>query len=174
MKKTALLVMLVTLSTVAMAEEVTLEAPPEMEAMITALGGLLVLIGLAALIVQILFILSVNKTIRAVRTEHSGASEVMAWLMIIPLIGWICAIITVVKLAEDYKLYVREHQLTVLYGRDGGQMKGLIAFIASICGIIPVIGLIAGLVGLVFYILYWIELGDLRKSIEIARSNANG
>jgi hypothetical protein len=168
MKKMLLLLTVTTLSAMAMTEEESAEA---VVAALAAMGMMLLILGVVGFVVQIFFILSVNKTIRAFRTEQSTASVVMAWLMIIPLIGWAFAIITVVQLAADYKSYVREHRLTKLYQRDGGLMKGLIAFIASICSFVPVIGPVAVIVGLVFFILYWIELGDLRKSIEFARPN---
>jgi len=166
MKKTALLLMLTSLSAMAMSDN-------EAAGTLMAMGGMILAFFAVMLVVQIFFILSVNETIRAVKTEQSGASEVMAWLMLIPIVGYVFAIITVVKLAADYKYYVQKHQLSDLYNNDGGQLKGLIAFIASLCGVIPGIGFIAAIVGFVFFVLYWIELGNLRTSIAAVPAQVN-
>ena len=142
-------------------------AESDIDVLMNTLGSLFVVFVMALFIVQILYILSIVKTIDAVKTEHSRSIAFLPWLTLLPIIGWIVGLVVVSKLSGDFKLYVQKYEIKELYFHNGGQTKGMITYIAFILSLIPFLGFLTGIVGFVAWIMYWIELGNMRSTIAM-------
>ncbi|MGB6020030.1 MAG: hypothetical protein WBF77_10615 [Sulfurimonadaceae bacterium] len=138
----------------------------------STLGGFFAVLMIASFIVQVLYLLSIVKTINAVKTEHSSSSSILPWFILVPVIGWIVAIVVVMKLSGDYKLYVQKHEIKELYMNNGGQTKGLVTYISFLLFFVPVLNIFTSIVGFIAWIMYWIELGNMRSSIAMFQTHA--
>ncbi len=139
----------------------------DVEAVMSALGGFFMLFVLALFAIQIMYLLSIIKTIKAVKTEHSTSMSILPWFTLVPVIGWIVGLVVVSKLSGDYKLYVQKYEIKELYMNNGGQTKGMVTYLSFILTLIPFLGILTGIVGFIAWIMYWIELGNMRSSIAM-------
>jgi len=142
----------------------------EIESAMNMLGGFFAVIVIVSFVIQIMYLLSIVKTINAVKTEHSRSSTVLPWFILVPILGWIIALVVVTQLAGDFKLFVQKHEVKELTLHNGGQTKGLVAYISFLLFFVPVINVFASIVGFVAWIMYWIELGNMRSAVAMVQS----
>jgi hypothetical protein len=142
----------------------------DIESVMNMLGGFFAVIVIVSFVIQVMYLLSIVKTINAVKTEHSRSSTVLPWFILIPIVGWIIALVVVTKLAGDFKLFVQKHEVKELTMHNGGQTKGLVAYISFLLFFVPVINVFASIVGFVAWIMYWIELGNMRSAVAMVQT----
>lgn len=139
----------------------------DLDTIANTLGGFFAVIMIASFIIQIMYLLSIIKTINAVKTEHSRSSTVLPWFILVPVVGWIVALVVVTKLSGDFKLYVQKHEIKELALHNGGQTKGLVTYISFLLFFVPVLNVFTSIVGFIAWIMYWIELGNMRSAIAM-------
>jgi flagellar biosynthesis protein FliQ len=133
------------------------------EEAIYALVGVVLVICLAALIVLIFFLISLQKALTLAGEENREMSPGLVWLNLIPIfnLGWM--VYTVLKVSEAISKKHTAHN--VPNPTEGAKTTGLVYSICSICSIIPIIGGLIALVGLVFFIIYWVNIAGFNKTM---------
>jgi hypothetical protein len=117
------------------------------------------------LIPQILYLLTLQKTIKAVSIENRKIQPGQVWLNIIPLFGLIWQFIVVNRIARSLDLEFKKRELPISDDLPGRSI-GITYCILFCCSIVPLLGFFAALGGLVCWIVYWVKINDFKKMLE--------
>jgi hypothetical protein len=143
---------------------------------------LLVFIGIA-----VLFLLTQQNTLKAVRRENRLMQPGLVWLQLIPVVGQIWQFIVVLRIAKSIRKEIKFVQGDSLFGSSDLNVaeklthRATLAIGISYCTLtlvgalfnlfmtagqesplIPIVGLIF-LTGIVCWIIYWVRLAQSRK-----------
>lgn len=132
---------------------------------------LLPIFGLILLIVFILFILNVYGTFQRIPRDQRICAG-WSWLLIIPLVNIIMAwVLLYAILPNTVENYMTEKKFDALNLKKVQRLKtyGLIYAIlmtaSVVVGIVPLLGFFIGLGNIILFILYWIQLMDVKKAL---------
>lgn len=123
----------------------------------------LIFIGLIALVVGILYLLTLQNVLKRVRPENRSVDPSNVWLMLIPLFNLIYAFILYPKISESIAREYAAREMSP--DGDFGKTLGTVMPILSLCGFIPILGSFAGLANLVIWIIYWSKMGGYKNSL---------
>ncbi len=136
-----------------------------------AIGGMVVIIILIAiaigLIPVIFYLLTLQKTLKAVSPENRKMPPSNVWLVLIPFFGLVWQFIIVNRIADSLKAEFEKRNIKVEEDRPGYSI-GLAYCILYCCGIIPFLGILAAIAGLVCWIIYWVKIADYKNKLEQA------
>ncbi len=132
------------------------------EAAALAFAGIGLVMMLIGLVIAILFLLTLMKTLTAVRPEHRQMEPMMVWLNLIPLFNLVWIFFTVIKLADSVVAEAAQRSLDV---GDGGKALGIAYGALMISSIIPFLGMLTGIAGLVVFIIYWIKVAGFKNQL---------
>jgi len=133
-----------------------------------AIGVLIVavLIGLAiGLTILILYLLTLQNTLKEVSPENQKMPPAQVWLALIPLFGLVWMFIIVTKMADSLQAEFAKRNMQNEEARPGYSL-GLTYCILNCCGIIPFIGALASLGGFVCWIIYWVKMSGYKKKLQ--------
>lgn len=123
------------------------------------------------LVVNIMFLLTQSKFAKSMQTsnEQKNTSAVWIWTQLIPLWAFIAIPVTLMKLNEQFKLYMVENDLNGNPSvKEYNNTWGWVWFGGSVLSlIIP----FAGLIGLVGVIGFWIHIAGVKNSLVLAKQN---
>ncbi len=138
----------------------------EQEALVVAMTGFMSLIFLLlGLVAAVLFLLTLFRTLGAVKPEHREMEPALVWLNLIPLVNLVWIFITVIKLGDSIVAEASERSLDM---GDGGKALGVAFAALSVSAIIPLIGILTGLAGFVVFIIYWIKIAGYGNELRAA------
>lgn len=126
---------------------------------------LIILIIFALWVVpQVFFILSVQTALRLVDDEFRQVTPGLAWLLFIPVFNLIWIFFLVTYMRRGYEKMWENQRLS----RETSAGFGLgIGFgVASVFCLIPGLNLIAWLPALVLWILYWVQVSQLKALVK--------
>ncbi len=126
-------------------------------------GVLVVVLGLAMLVVGILYLLTLQKSLNRCSPESRAMAPGLVWLMLIPLFNLVWQFFVVLNIAKSLQAEF------ALRGIDAepepGKKIGLAMCILNACGLIPVVGAFLSLGGFVCWIIYWKKIADFSARI---------
>ncbi|GMQ92054.1 MAG: hypothetical protein BMS9Abin11_1371 [Gammaproteobacteria bacterium] len=136
----------------------------EQEALIIV-GLFFLFIILVWYVVNVFYLLTLNKALKRVDTSRRGMSPGMVWLNLIPLfnLGW--HIYTVVQMSDALAKEFDARQIG--YEGKPGYVIGLVASILMATSIIPYLGGLLFIGGVVCGIVYWVQIADFSKKIAL-------
>lgn len=135
----------------------------QLEALLAAGLFILIFIVIAALVVGILYLLTLQNLLNRVKPENRTVSPGNVWLLLIPIFNWIYPFILYPKISESV---AKEYQSRGLSADgDFGKGLGITMPILTLCGIIPVIGALAGLANLVIWIIFWAKMSKYKNQL---------
>jgi hypothetical protein len=124
----------------------------------------------AALVIGILFLISLQKALDAVSPDSRQMPSGQVWLLLIPLfnLGWLFYVVA--KIGDSFR---NEYARLDLPSREERPSYGIgLAYaVLSVCSILPLIGGLAGLAGFVCWIIYWVKVNECRKEIQANQNN---
>lgn len=120
-------------------------------------------IGIAALVLHILFALNLSRTLQLCDPRNRVFEPGQVWLNFIPLFNVVWIFITVFRVAETLDAEYRDRGLRG--DGDFGKTNGLVCCISAIVGCSPV--------ALIFYIIYWVKMAGYRKELTETASGAD-
>jgi hypothetical protein len=136
------------------------------------LGGailLMVLIGVCiGLTILILYLLTLQNTLKEVSIENQKMPPGQVWLMLIPLFGIVWHFIVVNRIADSLKAEFAKRGITGEEDRPGFGI-GITHCILNCCSIIPFLGVLAGLGHLVCWIIYWVKIHGYKTKLQQIR-----
>jgi len=125
-----------------------------------------ILISIPFIIIAILYIISQNKFIDSLKINNSKleTNKVWTWTQLIPIWSIVAQIIALIKMTDQYKNFLIEKNITSSEITEYKPLWGwlFIGFII-ISAIIP----FASILALVFSIMYWVNISNTRKSIQL-------
>jgi hypothetical protein len=115
--------------------------------------------------VQVLYLLTLQNTLKEVSPENRKMPPANVWLNLIPLfnLGWQFVIVN--RMADSLKAEFDKRGIVSEEPRPGYGV-GLAYCICSCCGIIPVLGVIASIGGLVCWIIYWVKISGFKTKLQ--------
>ena len=118
------------------------------------------------LVPGVLFLLTLQNTLKAISPENRMMPPSNVWLMFIPLFNIVWQFIMVDKIAQSITAECARLNIPTTEAKPTYNI-GLAWNICNILSFIPIIG---GLASLVTFILYWVKVNDF-KNLIIANKN---
>jgi hypothetical protein len=127
--------------------------------------GYTILILIPFILISILYIISQNKLIDALQTNNIQlrTNKIWTWTQLIPIWSLVAQIVAIVKMTEQYKVFLKEKNIRPNEVKEYKPLWGWLFMgfmIASM--LIPFLGIMT----LIFWIIYWINIYGARKSIQ--------
>lgn len=139
-------------------------------AMMAALGFVLVLVLLVALVIYAIVTYFLWSAMKRVPEQYQQLSPGVIWVLNFPIINIVGLFFITSKLSGSLKSFFDANDVHEDIG-DAGKGIGLGWAICVACSLIPFIGGLAGLAGLVLMILYLVKVTGLKNRIP---ENAGG
>ncbi|RYE01335.1 MAG: hypothetical protein EOP50_02190 [Sphingobacteriales bacterium] len=126
------------------------------------------------------FLMTLQKTLQAVRPENRKMKPGKVWLMMIPLFSYVWAFFVVDAVATSIKNELSDTQFSFeeadqnFYrrnnsGDDPTRNIGLAQAICYACFWIPFLGSLASIAGFICWIIYWVQADRYRTQLEQRR-----
>lgn len=135
---------------------------------------LLILIGVLAVhfFVNILYILTLSNTLRAISEQNRTMPPSNAWLLLIPIFNLVWSFIVVNNLSESI---LKESKLRSFPLAESKPANGIgIAMSVLRCTtFVPVLGLLSGPAAFICWIIYWVQINNYKKAIQTAPYNGS-
>jgi hypothetical protein len=129
--------------------------------------GLLFLIWIAVLILPtIFFILTQQRALSKCSPANRTMSPGLAWLQIVPVLGFIWQFFVVSALANSLANEFRARGIQE--EERPGYGVGLAMCITRICVIIPVLGFFSLVASLILWIVYWVKIAGFSAKLDVA------
>ena len=131
---------------------------------------LILIIVLAIFLVpMILFLLTQQNTLKAIRPDNRRIQPGEVWLQLIPVFNLIWQFIVVGRISDSIRNEINDRNLNSFLGiadpvfandhtKRPTYDMGLTFCILSLCGCIPLLGGIASIAGIVCWIIYWTQI----------------
>jgi len=149
----------------------------------SSLWILLIIILLGVCVVGVLFILTQQNTLKAIRPEHRELRPGQVWLQLIPLINLYWQFIVVTRIADsisrqnasfqdDSILGIPDYDAVAAVGKRPTYAMG-IAFCTlmvanSVLSYISSLAMLQGVValgGIICWIIYWVQLAEVKRKL---------
>jgi hypothetical protein len=131
---------------------------------LTGMGVLFAMIvGLALLVVAILYLVSLMKTLNAVSPANRKMSPGLVFLLLIPFFNLVWNFFVVLYIRDSLKA---EFETRGLEGSGFGWGVGLAMSILAVVSLVPFLSLLTSLAGFVCWILYWSQITGFRHRLE--------
>ncbi len=124
-------------------------------------------VGLMAVAVQILFLLSLRNAIACCAPHNRTVSPGQVWLLLIPLFNLVWQFLLTARIAESLRREFTDRRIEPLSPQETfGKNLGLTASILSAVSVIPFLGLITGVAAAICWILYWAKIARFAGILE--------
>ena len=127
----------------------------------------------AILIPAVLFLLTQQRTLEAIRRENRKMSPGQVWLQMIPVFGMIFQFWVVRRIADSIQHELNTPTGDSIFAEEGQEVNGsptyslgLAYAILFCCCLIPIVNGICALAGLVVWICYWVQLNRYRVKMK--------
>jgi hypothetical protein len=126
---------------------------------------ILIVIALAIFLIPvILYLLTLQNTLKKVKKKNRTIEPGQVWLNLIPLFNIVWQFIMINRIADSLKAEFSERNISIKEDRPGAQI-GVAYCILNLCGFIPVLGGLASLAGLVCWIVYWVKISNYKNQL---------
>ncbi len=134
---------------------------------------LLVAVFVALLIVPaIFFLLTLQKTMETVEPQNRTLQPGKVWLLFIPLFNLVWIFILVKEIAiscqnqlEQYGVYNQQKPTYSI---------GLAWAVCTVCNWVPILGILSGLASLVLFVIYWVQINNVRLQMNTLKQAYSG
>ena len=125
---------------------------------------LVLIIGGGLLTMVILYLLTLQNTLKACRPENRQTDPSNVWLMFIPFFNIIWPFILYPKIADSVKLELesRGHREEGDYGKT----LGILIPAFQLGGIIPLLGFLTAPAAFIMWILFWVKMSGYKNLIQ--------
>lgn len=131
----------------------------------TGLESMIVLIIVAILLVPvILYLITLQNTLKAISPGNRKMEPGMVWLLLIPLFNIVWNFIVVNRMADSIQAELRKKGVDVM--ERPAYNVGLVMCIISCVTWISFIGSLASIGGLICWIIYWVKVAECKRKIE--------
>ncbi len=118
---------------------------------------------LAAIFVQIMFLLSLSRCLKAISPRNRKMEPGQVWLNLIPIFNYVWIIMTILRIADSLKDEYDDRGMSE--DGDFGKTLGIIYFATAIA---------CGPVGIIPFIMYWVKIAGYTKALTEGGSGGGG
>lgn len=129
-------------------------------------GFLFIILGIL-LVPFVLFLLTLQNTLKAIAPQNRRLEPELVWLMFIPFFNLVWQFIVVIRIADSIKADLESRQIHTYDKPTLG--IGLAHCILLVCFWFP----FAGIAGLICTIVYWVKVYDYKKMFEVPYKGMN-
>lgn len=122
------------------------------------------------IIPYILFLLTLQNTLKIISPESRKISPGQVWLMLIPLVGFFWQFLVVARIADSIKNECIRLNIPAYANRPTFNI-GLTYCISSVLFLIPVLKLIASFAVIITLIMYWVKVSEYKKLLIANKDN---
>lgn len=126
--------------------------------------GLVLIILAIAAIPRILYILTLQNTLKAISPPNRAMPPANVWLLMIPLFDMVWSFIVVNKISESILKESKVKQFP-LKESNPTNATGIAMSVLMCITIVPILGSLAGLGGFVCWIIYWVQVNNYKLAI---------
>jgi hypothetical protein len=123
-----------------------------------------IIIILGAIVVNVLYLLNLQDTMKEVHVERRLVPPANVWLLFIPLFNLVYPFILYPKICDSLKAEYAHRGLPEK--GDFGKNVSLTMAILGPCGIIPYLGVLASIASFVLYIVYWAKMAECKNELR--------
>lgn len=135
--------------------------------------AILAIVGIAAIVVAILFLLNLQRTLEAVSDHNRQIGAGRVWLMLIPLFSIGYAFYLFPKMSESLRLEFqeRENPQTGDYGLVLGRAYAIISVVGLFDDALGDLGSLISVGALVVMILLWVKMAKFKNMLNSGKRN---
>lgn len=133
-------------------------------------GTFLVLIAMLC-IPAILFCLSIQNTLKAIKPDNRKLPVYAGWLLLIPLFSTVWQFVVAVRLAKSIESELNDHGITK---EMPTYYPGIVLGIVQVCAYIPDLNSYTKYIWLICFIVYWAVIGVYKSKLTDLRSLSAG
>ena len=130
----------------------------------TELTILFILLGLA-IIPYILYLLTLQNTLKAISPQNRKMQPGQVWLLLIPLFNYIWNFIVVSRISES--IAAEYSSRNIQFEPKPTYNIGIAFSILICCGIIPIINIFTGIAAIICWIIYWVQVSNHKGKLQI-------
>lgn len=136
-----------------------------------AFVSVMIVVGLAALAITILFLLTLHRTLERVSPDLRKMSPGLVWLFFIPYFNMVWTFIVVNKFSESVGAEFQRRNIQTFEEKPGFSIGmawaslNLLAFLLGFADI-PFIAGVINIAGFVCWILFWVKASKLKRELE--------
>ncbi len=124
-----------------------------------------VLILVVVLVLFILYLATLQNTIKLINPENRQLEPGQVWLIFIPIFGLIWQFMMVTKIAESLKLEFEMREIPIDEEKPGYGI-GIAYCVLFCCNIIPTIGGFTSIAGFICLGIYWNKINGYKRMLE--------
>ena len=137
---------------------------------IGAIIGIAFLVFIILMIPAVFYLLNLQNTLKAVRSQNQKMPPGQVWLLLIPFFGIVWNFITVQRIAESIKAEYDSRQMPC--EDKPAYSIGLAMCICTCCTWIPILGFLASLGGIVLWIIYWVKTAEYKRNMQAMQASS--
>jgi hypothetical protein len=118
----------------------------------------------------ILYLVTLQNTLKEIKPENRKMQPGEVWLMFIPLFSLVWHFIMINRISDSLKLEFNSRGIQTNENRPGFGI-GLAQCILFCCGIIPVLGILSSIAGLICWIIYWSKIHGFKTKLQYSNSH---
>ena len=126
---------------------------------------LLFLFLLLFLVPAILFLVTLQNTLKLISAENRRMPPEQVWLVLIPFFGFVWQFIIVNRLADSLKYEFIKKDIATEEDRPGAAI-GIAYCVLSCCCVIPVVSFFTGIASLICWVIYWSKISGYKNRLE--------
>jgi hypothetical protein len=121
---------------------------------------------MTALVIKIFYLLTLQRTLEAVKPELRTMPPARVWLELIPLFNLVWQFFNVIHVADSLKAEMASRNMRVAEDRPAYGI-GIAHCVLSCVAVLPVFGTFVGIGALVCWIIYWAKVSGYKKDISV-------
>lgn len=118
------------------------------------------------LIPGILYLITLQNTLKVISAENRQMPPENVWLMLIPFFNLIWHFIIVNKIADSIRAEANKQNLQLAEDRPGYSI-GIAMCILSCVNLIPIINMLSGIGSLICWIIYWSKISSYKNQLKL-------
>lgn len=136
-----------------------------MESIPSSVIGIIIGVYAVIIVVFVLYLRTLNKTLKAIQPANRTIEPGNVWLMFIPLFNFIYQFILVKRISDSIQAEYNSRDMVSGEDRPGYTL-GLIMSILTFTTWIPVVGGILSIGQLVVFIMYWVKIAGYKNELS--------
>lgn len=117
------------------------------------------------LLPKIFYLITLQKTMNAVRPEFRKMPSGQVWLELIPLFGLVWQFFNVINVSDSLKREFEARGIPTAEPRPAYSI-GMTFCILFCCSVVPFLGGLAAIGGLVCWIIFWVKIANYKAQLE--------
>ncbi len=131
--------------------------------------SVIIAVVLISLLINILYINTLSKALRACSPDTRTMSPGMVWLLLVPVLNIIWQFFVVLRISDSLgrefkRLNITEDVADV--EENPGKTLGLTMSIMACLSVIPYLGALTGLIAFICWIMYWLKISRYTRYLQ--------